>query len=93
MATRNFRHPIQEDSSMPLSLRERQTVVRKLALRYRKAAKHERSPLLDQVQSLCHDDRAYAARALRAATAMGPARPHPGMGPKRKPLSSGAGPF
>ncbi len=40
MATRNFRHHIQEDSSMPLPLRERQAVARELAPRYRKAAKH-----------------------------------------------------
>ena len=68
---------------MPLSSRERQAVVRELAPRYRKAAKHERSQILDQVQSLCHYDRAYAARALRTATAMGPTPPHPGRG--RKP--------
>ena len=83
MATRNLRHHLQEDSSMPLSLRERQAVVRELAPRYRKAAKHERSQILDQVQSLCQYDRAYAARALRTARAENPVRPRPGRG--RKP--------
>ena len=83
MATRNLRHHLQEDSSMPLSLRERQAVVRELAPRYRKAAKHERSQILEQVQSLCQYDRAYAARALRTARAENPVRPRPGRG--RKP--------
>ena len=50
---------------MPLSLRERQAVVRELAPRYRKAAKHERSQMFDQIPSLCRYDRGYAARALR----------------------------
>ncbi len=31
MATRNSRHPIKEDSSMPLSLPERQAVVREFS--------------------------------------------------------------
>ena len=52
MATRNSRHPIKEDSSMPLSLPERQAVVRELASQYRKATKQERSQILDQVQGL-----------------------------------------
>ena len=83
MGTRKSRHHIQEDSSMPLSLPERQAVVRELAARYRKAPKHERSQILDQVQALCHYDRAYAARALRTARAPGATAPRPGRG--RKP--------
>ena len=68
---------------MPLSLRERQAVVRELAPRYRKTAKHERSQILDQVQSLCQYDRGYAARALRTARSGNPVRSRPGRG--RKP--------
>ncbi|MCL5065309.1 MAG: hypothetical protein M1600_09620 [Firmicutes bacterium] len=37
---------------MPLSLPERQAVVRELASQYRKATKQERSQILDQVQGL-----------------------------------------
>ncbi len=40
MATRNSRHHIQEDSSMPLSLRERQAVVRELAIKPRNGSGH-----------------------------------------------------
>ncbi len=83
MATRNSRHPMKEDSSMPLSLPERQAVVLELASQYRKATKHERSQILDQVQGLCHCNRTYAARAMRSATASHPAKPRPGHG--RKP--------
>ncbi len=68
---------------MPLSLRERQAVVRELAPRYRKAAKHERSQMFDQIPSLCRYDRGYAARALRATSALDRVRPHPDRG--RKP--------
>jgi len=68
---------------MPLSLPERQAVVRELASQYRKATKHERSQILDPVQGLCHDNRTYAARAMRSATASRPAKPRPGRG--RKP--------
>ena len=67
MATRTVRHPVQEESVMPLSLAERQAVLRELAGPYRRARKHERSQILNHVQTLCGFNRAYAARALRTA--------------------------
>jgi hypothetical protein len=88
MATRNPRHQIQEDSLMPLSLTERQAVLRELAGRYRRARKRERTALIDQVQTLCGYNRSYAARALRTATARGSAPPRPGRG--RKPTYGSA---
>lgn len=83
MATRSVRHQIKEDAKMPLSVSERQAVIRELAGRYRRACKRDRSRFIDQVQTLCGYNRSYAARALRTAPARRPAVPRPGRG--RKP--------
>ncbi|PSR28836.1 MAG: integrase [Sulfobacillus benefaciens] len=69
---------------MPLSLAERQAVLRELAGPYRRARKHERSQILNHVQTLCGFNRAYAARALRTALPQ-ERRPGPRSGRGRKP--------
>ena len=83
MATRIARHQVQEDSKMPLSLAERQAVLRELAGPYHRARKRERSQIINQVQTLCGYNRTYAARALRTATSRRPrSAPRTGRGRK-----------
>lgn len=50
---------------VPLTLRERQAVVRELATRYRAAGKKEKGRILDQAEEVLGYNRCYAARALR----------------------------
>ena len=93
MATRNVRHQIQEDSVMPLSLTERQAVLRELADPYRRARKREQTQIINQVQTLCGYNRSYAARALRSASSRGrgsAARPGRGRKPSYDPAAKAA---
>jgi len=52
---------------VPLTLRERQSVVRELARKYLRAPRKEKGRILDQLAQLTGYNRSYAARALRAA--------------------------
>lgn len=50
---------------MRLTMKEKQALTRKLALRYRKASKREKSEILDWLVEVTGYHRSYAARALR----------------------------
>lgn len=52
---------------VPLTLRERQSVVKELARAYHRTSKKEKGRILDQLSQLTGFNRSYAARALRAA--------------------------
>ncbi len=77
--------PLKGVLDMPLTLRERQAVLREFALRYRRARKREKSALLDEAARLLGYNRAYAARALRQALRSRPKsrllQPHRGRPP------------
>ncbi|MDI7246628.1 MAG: transposase family protein [Bacillota bacterium] len=62
---------------MPLTLRERQSVIRELAARYACASRKEKSQLIVQLTELTGYVRSYAARVLRKPPRLGqPRRPH-----------------
>lgn len=57
---------------MRLTLAERKAITRKLATRYQKAPKAEKTRILDEACALCDWNRDHARRALRRA--LGPQR-------------------
>ena len=59
---------------MRLTLAERKAITRKLADRYHKAPKSERSKILDEVCELCDWNRDHARRALKRALSPTPRR-------------------
>ncbi len=59
---------------MALAMHERQAITREMAKRYKRAAKHERGLMLDELCALTGYNRSYAARLLRQR-AQGPAPP------------------
>jgi hypothetical protein len=65
--SRIIRNLIDEGANkVPLNFRERQSVVKELAEKYRNANKRDKGRLIDQLQALTCFNRSYAARALRA---------------------------
>ncbi len=67
---------------MRLTLAERKAITRKLANRSDKAAKVDRSKILDEVCELCEWNRDHARRALTQAFGQTPKRKRPVRAPE-----------